>query len=91
MTTEFKLNQFFADAIPSATKTAVLLEVCKRDPAFLYDCITTVENPTWEMKAEALLRADKKIIAIKECRAATGWTLKDAKDAVESLQKELGL
>ncbi|KKM19460.1 hypothetical protein LCGC14_1655350, partial [marine sediment metagenome] len=35
--------------------------------------------------------ANKKINAIKECRAATGWSLKDAKDAVEVLQTELGL
>lgn len=91
MNTAYKLSQFFADAILGATKTAVLLEVCKRDPDFLYDCIMTVENPTWEMKAVVLLRAQKKIVAIKECRDATGWSLKEAKDAVESLQKELGL
>ncbi len=51
----------------------------------------TVSTSTWSQKAEILLRANKKIGAIKECRAATGWSLKKAKDAVESLQRELGL
>ncbi len=91
MKTAFELSKFFADAIPGVTKTAVLLEICRRDPDFLYDCVATVSTPTWEKIAEDLLRAQKKISAIKECRAATGWTLKEAKDAVESLQKELGL
>lgn len=86
-----ELSRFFAEAIPGATKTKVLLEICRRDPDFLYDCIKTVGAPTWEQEAEALLRADRKIHAIKSCRNRTGWPLKDAKTAVEALQKELGL
>jgi len=88
---ELQLSRFFAGRIVGATMTDVLLEICKREPMLLYDCINTVSSPTWEQEAEALLRASDKLNAIKVCRSRTGWPLKDAKTAVEALQKELGL
>ena len=91
MMTTYDLSKFFATST-FEERTKVLLEICKRDPDFLYDCISTAKNPTtWYAKAEELLRAQRKIEAIKVCREHTGWSLKVAKDAVESLQKELGL
>ena len=90
MKTAFELSRFFGLADDDA-KTKVLLHICEHDESVLVRAIQATSVVTWEMKAEALLREGKKINAIKECRAATGWSLKEAKDAVESLQKELGL
>ena len=39
----------------------------------------------------ALLRAGRKIEAIKALRERTGFGLKEAKDAVESLERQLGV
>ena len=90
MKTAFELSKFFGTG-SEFDKTAVLLEICNRDPDFLLDCIHSATKLTWEQEAEALLRDGKKINAIKVCRGRTGWSLKDAKTSVEALQKELGL
>ncbi len=90
MNTTFELSKFFGLADVDA-KTKVLLHICEYNESVLVRAIQATSVITWAMKAEALLREGKKINAIKECRAATGWPLKVAKDAVESLQKELGL
>lgn len=87
----YTLSRFFATAT-FEERTKVLLEMCRRDEAYLLQVINAVSQPTtWAQEVEPLLRIKKKIEAIKICRARTGWALKDAKDAVESLQKELGL
>ena len=90
MSTEYDLSKFFATST-FEDRTKVLLEICKRDPNFLLDCIQVAFKPRWEDEVEALLRAQKKIEAIKVCRAHTGWSLKEAKDSVEGIQKELRL
>ena len=94
MNTIYELSRFFSNAT-AEQKTEVLLEICKREPQFLIGVINGVAGEAidapWKSTAKDLLRANKKINAIKECRAATGWSLKDAKDAVEVLQTELGL
>ena len=90
MRTAFELSKFFGTA-NEFDKTAVLLEICEHDESVLVRAIQAVKEPTWEQEAEALLRAQKKIEAIENCRSRTGWTLKEAKDAVEHLQNELGL
>ena len=86
----FELSRFFGTAT-EFDKTAVLLEICERNPDFLLDCVQTVTTPSWKKEIEALLRANKKIHAIKLWRAKTNAPLKDAKDAVEDMQRELGL
>jgi len=94
MNTIYELSRFFSNAT-AEQKTEVLLEICKREPQFLIGVINGVAGEAidapWKSTAKDLLRANKKINAIKECRAATGWSLKDAKDAVEKLQQEMGL
>ncbi len=94
MNTTYELSRFFSNAT-NDQKTEVLLEICKREPQFLIGVINGVAGEAidapWKSTAKDLLRSGKKIHAIKECRAATGWTLKDAKDAVEKLQQEMGL
>lgn len=90
MKTAFELSTFFGTS-NELDKTVVLLEVCERDPDFLLDCIHSALTPSWKKEAEELLRAQKKIEAIKLWRGKTGMSLKDAKDAVEDLQRKLGL
>lgn len=90
MKTTFELSTFFATAT-SEEKVATLLEICSRDSDFLLDCIHSALTPSWKKEAEELLRAQKKIEAIKLWRGKTGTSLKDAKDAVEALQRKLGL
>lgn len=90
MKTTFELSKFFGQA-DANTKTKVLLHICEHNESVLVRAIQATSVVTWEQEAEALLRDGKKIIAIKVCRGRTGWSLKDAKDAVEALQKELGL
>lgn len=86
----FELSRFFGTA-SEFDKTAVLIEICGRDPDFLLDCVHVATTPSWKKEAEELLRAGRKINAIKLWREKTGTSLKEAKDAVEALQKELGL
>ncbi len=90
MKTAFELSKFFGTA-NEFDKTAVLLEICERQQDFLLDCIHSALTPSWKKEVEKLLRAQKKIEAIKLWRGKTGTHLKDAKDAVEALQRELGL
>jgi len=90
MNISYELSKFFATA-SLEDRTAVLLHICGGDPTFLLSAIKAATKPTWETEVKVLLRNSRKIEAIKICRARTGWSLKDAKDAVESLQKELGL
>lgn len=90
MKTAFELSRFFGTA-NEFDKTAVLLEICNRNPDLLLDCVHTATTPSWQKEAEGLLRAQKKIEAIKLWRGKTGMTLKDSKDAVEALQREMGL
>lgn len=41
--------------------------------------------PSWELEVRRLAASGKKIEAIKEVRAATGWGLKESKDYVDRL------
>lgn len=90
MNSSYELSKFFATS-SFEDRTAVLLHICDGDPTFLLSAIQAVAKPTWEDEVIALLRNGKKIEAIKICRARTGWALKDAKDAVEAIQRETGL
>lgn len=90
MNTSYELSKFFGLADVDA-KTKVLLYICEHDESVLLRAVNTALKPRWEDEVELLLRAQKKITAIKVCRAATGWSLKEAKDAVEGIQREMGL
>jgi len=91
MNTTYDLSKFFAQST-FEDRTKVLLEICRRDAPFLLQAINAAAKPTtWYAEAEELLREQKKINAIKVCREHTGWSLRESKDAVEALQKELGL
>ena len=87
-----ELCVFFSDAT-IAEKTAVLLEFCAKDPDGLLDIIRELNGGDWKGTVRVLLKATpgRKINAIKECRAITGWGLKESKDAVEKLMKDEGL
>lgn len=90
MNTAFELSKFFAQS-DFGDRTKVLLYICEHNESILLAAIQAATKPSWEDEAIALLRDNKKIVAIKVCRARTGWALKDAKDAVEALQRELEL
>jgi ribosomal protein L7/L12 len=45
----------------------------------------------WQSQVEAELRAGRKINAIKLYREATNLGLKEAKDAVEAMERSMGL
>jgi ribosomal protein L7/L12 len=54
--------------------------------ALLAHLEVSVPAPEWEAGVRALLQKGMKIEAIKACRAATGFGLKEAKDYVESIE-----
>ncbi len=49
------------------------------------------DDPVFQMKLDGLLRAGRKIEAIREYRQRNGCGLKDAKDAVDRLAVERGI
>ncbi len=84
-----ELAVFFSEA-DTPYKTAVLLEVCKREPDLLLSILRDMAVKPWKEEALAIMNSPPhgrsgKIEAIKLCRAATGWSLREAKDAVEAL------
>lgn len=90
MNTAFELSKFFAQS-DFGDRTKVLLYICEHNESILLAAIQAATKPTWEDEAIALLKDGRKINAIKVCREFSGWSLKEAKDAVEALQRELGL
>lgn len=90
MNTAYELSKFFATA-SFEDRTAVLLHICAGDPTFLLSAIQAAATTTWKKEIELLLRSGKKIEAIKLWRARPKVSLKDAKDAVEAIQKVMGL
>ena len=82
----YELAEFFSEA-DTPLKTKVLLELCKRDPDFLLDIIRTVDHNIDLDELKSLMRAGKKIDAIKRYRVmAPGTGLREAKDYVEALK-----
>lgn len=81
----YELSKFFSEA-DLAGKTEVLLEICNREPDLLLSIIRDT-GATSKLDSELLLllRAGKKIDAIKRHRAETGMGLKESKDYVEAL------
>jgi len=84
-----ELAVFFSEA-DTPHKTAVLLEVCKREPDLLLSILRDMTVEPWKAECLAIMNSPPtgqsgKIHAIKRCRELTGWSLKEAKDAVEAL------
>lgn len=73
---------------PKTDFRALLIEIAKRHPKAVCEVTMTLEG--WEKECLPLIYDEKKIGAIKVCRALTGMPLKDAKDAVEALMNRLG-
>lgn len=71
---------------PETDFRALLIEIAKRHPKAV--CEVAVLSP-WEKECLPLIRAEKKIGAIKVCRELTGLPLKEAKDAVEALMERI--
>ncbi len=82
----YELAEFFSEA-DTPLKTKVLLELCKRDPDYLLELVRTIDHNVDLAELKTLMRAGKKINAIKRYREmAPGIGLRDAKDYVEGLK-----
>lgn len=66
---------------------AIVGEIAKTDPRLVLDALL----PLWRKMVDVELRDRRKIAAIKIWRNHTGLGLREAKDAVETRQAELGL
>jgi ribosomal protein L7/L12 len=82
---------------PGIDFRAIAIEFGKRHPKMFMDAAKLAQvaqkegYESWEWKIIPLLKADKKIGAIKVCREVTGMSLKEAKDAVEAFMERLKL
>lgn len=76
---------------PKAAVVALAVDIAREHPlAVLAAIMATPTAPTltpvdWLPEARRLCDIGQKVAAIKHCRNATGWGLKDAKDAVDVL------
>ena len=82
---------YYARAIDIITKPetdfrALVIEIAKRHPKAVCE-VAVFEG--WEQECLPLIRSEQKIQAIKVCRAMTGMSLEEAKDAVEALMERL--
>ncbi len=82
----YELAKFFSEA-DYDRKEKVLLELCRRDPDFMLDILRTVDHNVDLDELKSLMRAGKKINAIKRYREmAPGIGLKEAKDFIEAMK-----
>ena len=82
---------YYAQAIdiitdPETDFRELVIQIAKKHPKVV---ATLGRFKSWETQCLPLIRADKKIGAIKVCRDLTGWPLKEAKEAVEALMERL--
>lgn len=81
----FELAEFFSGA-DYELKEKVLLELCKRDPELMLDILRTVDHNVDLDELKSMMRAGRKINAIKRYREMVpGTGLREAKDFVEAL------
>lgn len=70
----------------------VLFEILKKSPGAYVAAVKRLrdreEYKNWKQECIDLMRAGKKVDAVKACRNATGMGLKDALDAVEALPQQ---
>lgn len=64
----------------------LLREIVKLNPAIVIRAAQNISAP-WMEAAIPLLKEGQKILAIKKCRELTGLGLKEAKEAVDELEK----
>jgi ribosomal protein L7/L12 len=62
----------------------LVFEIAKKNPSAIVSAYAKNKN-LWQFEAKKLMDAGEKIKAIKYCRNETGFSLKEAKDAVEAL------
>lgn len=82
----YELSEFFSGA-DYELKEKVLLELCRRDPELMLDIIRTADHHVDLAELKSLMRAGKKINAIKRYREMVpGIGLKEAKDFIEAMK-----
>ena len=59
----------------------MLMKIAATNPKALVDSL----KPSWEKEAKELIDCGEKVAAIKLCRNATGLSLKEAKEKLDSL------
>ncbi|UCC41430.1 MAG: ribosomal protein L7/L12 [Candidatus Aminicenantes bacterium] len=64
----------------------LIREIAKLNPAIIIRAAKNISAP-WMEAAIPLLKEGQKILAIKKCRELTGLGLKEAKEAVDELEK----
>ena len=87
---------YYAEAIEALTDPdidfrRIVIDVAKHHPKIFLEATGRKFDHGWRREVDTLLRAEKKINAIKLWRSETGLGLKEAKDAVEARQREIGL
>lgn len=90
MTTTATLSLFdLFRKFESLNHKAILETLAKGAPdMFLQAVSNTVEfesAPAWMLQVIEFLNANQKVLAIKECRSATGMGLKESKDTIDML------
>ena len=82
-------RNWYAEAIDVLMKRGnfneILIEIAKVHPKAVVMANSAVNGPTWQEQCRELLKAGRKIEAIKVCHQLTGMGLKEAKEAVENL------
>lgn len=81
-----KMN-YYAKAIEIVTSNRedwheIVVNIAKRHPKLV---VEATQQPDWKPQARGLVASGNKIAAIKLCRSATGYGLREAKEAVEAL------
>jgi len=77
---------YYAQAIEIITSKRtdwfeIVVKIAAKHPKAVVDAT----QGDWQAEAKALVDDGQKVAAIKLCRAHTGYSLKDAKEAVENL------
>ena len=84
------MRNYYAEAMEIITDNnldwrAVVIEIAKKNPSLIVKA-TDKQNNSLVSEVRLLLRANRKINAIKRWRQATGLGLKEAKEVVENIK-----
>lgn len=92
MSNTFVYQQIIDNLIsPKFPLTEIAIEIAKTEPVIFMGAIASLErNVPWQREIERLVKAHRKIDAIRLWRRETGVSLKAAKDAVDAIAQELG-
>ena len=74
---------------PNCTNTVIVPDIARQqaDPFALVGAPEMSPSPDWLDEVRARLNSDGKIMAIKLCRERAGLGLKEAKDAVDAIER----